>query len=47
MDGKPAIETLPKSVADAFGCTINELDYCILHSVKDDKVVTIDFKGML
>lgn len=42
-----AIETLPKVVADAFGCTINELDYCILHSVKDDKVVTIDFKGML
>jgi hypothetical protein len=42
-----AIETLPKAVADAFGCTINELDYCILHSVKDDKVVTIDFKGML
>lgn len=42
-----AIETLPKIVADAFGCTINELDYCILHSVKDDKVVTIDFKGML
>lgn len=41
------IETLPKAVADAFGCTINELDYCILHSVKDDKVVTIDFKGML
>ena len=41
------IETLPKDVADAFGCTINELDYCILHSVKDDKVVTIDFKGML
>lgn len=42
-----AIETLPEAVADAFGCTINELDYCILHSVKDDKVVTIDFKGML
>lgn len=42
-----AIETPPKAVADAFGCTINELDYCILHSVKDDKVVTIDFKGML
>lgn len=42
-----AIETLPKAVADAFDCTINELDYCILHSVKDDKVVTIDFKGML
>lgn len=42
-----AIKTLPKTVADAFGCTINELDYCILHSVKDDKVVTIDFKGML
>ena len=42
-----AIETLPKAVADAFGCTINKLDYCILHSVKDDKVVTIDFKGML
>ncbi len=42
-----AIEILPKAVADAFGCTINELDYCILHSVKDDKVVTIDFKGML
>lgn len=42
-----AIETLPKAVADAFGCTINELDYCILHSVKDNKVVTIDFKGML
>lgn len=42
-----AIETLPKAVANAFGCTINELDYCILHSVKDDKVVTIDFKGML
>ena len=42
-----AIERLPKAVADAFGCTINELDYCILHSVKDDKVVTIDFKGML
>lgn len=42
-----AIETLPKAVADAFGCTINELDYCILHSVKDDKVVTIDFKDML
>lgn len=42
-----AIETLPKVVADAFGCTINELDYCILHSVKDGKVVTIDFKGML
>lgn len=42
-----AIETLPKAVVDAFGCTINELDYCILHSVKDDKVVTIDFKGML
>ena len=42
-----AIETLPKVVADAFGCTIDELDYCILHSVKDDKVVTIDFKGML
>ena len=41
------IETLPKVVADAFGCTINELDYCILHSVKDNKVVTIDFKGML
>lgn len=41
------IETLPKTVADVFGCTINELDYCILHSVKDDKVVTIDFKGML
>lgn len=32
------------AVADAFDCTINELDYCILHSVKDDKVVTIDFK---
>lgn len=44
---KAAIETLPKAVADAFGCTINELDYCILHSVKDDKVITIDFKGML
>lgn len=42
-----AIETLPKAVANAFGCTINELDYCILHFVKDDKVVTIDFKGML
>lgn len=42
-----AIETLPKAVADVFGCTINELDYCILHSVKDDKVVNIDFKGML
>lgn len=42
-----AIETLPKAVANAFDCTINELDYCILHSVKDDKVVTIDFKGML
>lgn len=42
-----AIETLPKVVADTFGYTINELDYCILHSVKDDKVVTIDFKGML
>lgn len=42
-----AIEILPKVVADAFDCTINELDYCILHSVKDDKVVTIDFKGML
>lgn len=42
-----AIETLPKAVVDAFDCTINELDYCILHSVKDDKVVTIDFKGML
>lgn len=42
-----AIETLPKAVANAFGCTINELDYCILHSVKDDKVITIDFKGML
>lgn len=42
-----AIETLPKTVADAFGCTINELYYCILHSVKDDKIVTIDFKGML
>lgn len=41
-----AIEILPKAVATAFGCTINELDYCILHSVKDDKVVTIDFKGM-
>lgn len=41
------IETLPKAVANAFDCTINELDYCILHSVKDDKVVTIDFKGML
>lgn len=41
------IETLPKAVANAFGCTINELDYCILHSVKDDKVVTIDFKSML
>lgn len=33
--------------ANAFDCTINELDYCILHSVKDDKVVTIDFKGRL
>lgn len=42
-----AIERLPKAVADVFDCTINELDYCILHSVKDDKVVTIDFKGML
>lgn len=42
-----AIETLPKAVTDAFDCTINELDYCILHSVKDNKVVTIDFKGML
>lgn len=42
-----AIETLPKAVAGAFDCTINELDYCILHSVKDGKVVTIDFKGML
>jgi hypothetical protein len=42
-----AIETLPKAVVNAFDCTINELDYCILHSVKDDKVVTIDFKGML
>lgn len=42
-----AIETLPKAVANAFDCTINELDYCILHSVKDNKVVTIDFKGML
>lgn len=42
-----AIETLPKAVANAFDCTINELDYCILHSIKDDKVVTIDFKGML
>lgn len=42
-----AIETLPKAVVDAFGCTINELDYCIFHSVKDGKVVTIDFKGML
>lgn len=42
-----AIERLPKAAADAFDCTINELDYCILHSVKDDKVVTIDFKGML
>lgn len=42
-----AIETLPKAVEYAFGCTINELDYCILHSVKDDKVVTIDFKDML
>lgn len=42
-----AIETLPKIVADAFDCTINELDYCILHSVKDGKVVTIDFKDML
>lgn len=42
-----AIETLPKVVADAFDCMINELNYCILHSVKDDKVVTIDFKGML
>lgn len=42
-----AIETLPKAVADAFDCTINELDYCILHSVKDNKVVTIDFKGIL
>lgn len=42
-----AIEILPKAVANAFDCTINELDYCILHSVKDDKVVTIDFKGML
>lgn len=41
------IETLPKVVADMFDCTINELDYCIFHSVKDDKVVTIDFKGML
>lgn len=41
------IKILPKVVAYAFGCTINELDYCILHSVKDDKVVTIDFKGML
>lgn len=39
-----AIETLPKAVANAFDCTINELDYCILHSIKDDKVVTIDFK---
>lgn len=44
---KAAIEILPKAVADAFDCTISELDYCILHSVKDDKVVTIDFKGML
>lgn len=42
-----AIETLLKAVANTFDCTINELDYCILHSVKDDKVVTIDFKGML
>jgi hypothetical protein len=42
-----AIEILPKAVANTFDCTINELDYCILHSVKDDKVVTIDFKGML
>lgn len=42
-----AIETLPKAVANTFDCTINELDYCILHSVKDGKVVTIDFKGML
>lgn len=42
-----AIETLPKTVANAFDCTINELDYCILHFIKDDKVVTIDFKGML
>ena len=42
-----AIETLPKAVANAFDCTINELDYCILHFIKDNKVVTIDFKGML
>lgn len=46
-DFPSAIETLPKAVADAFDCTINKLDYCILHSVKDDKVVTIDFKGIL
>lgn len=41
------IEILPKVVADAFDCTINELDYYILHFIKDNKVVTIDFKGML
>lgn len=29
-----------------FGCSVNDLDYFILHHIKDDKTITIDFKDM-
>lgn len=49
IEGKweETLELLVDTVTNTFHIKVDDMNYCILHSIRKDKTITIDFKGML
>lgn len=43
---KQAFANACNAARKQFGCSVDDLDYFILHHIRDDKTITIDFKDM-